>query len=98
MKVYLPFTFDLQAIRVTKGTEDPQREDLQVSPEPRVYQVRTVYPSGIPGWTEAVVNSDSFFQVNPVELLTAKTDVMESGDPVESTVRSAFPAPLAPPA
>lgn len=98
MKVYLPFTFDLQVIRVIKGIEDPQREDLKESPEPRVYQVRTVYPSGVPGWTGAVVNSVSFFQVNPVELLMAKTDVTESGDPVESTVRLAFPGPLAPPA
>lgn len=97
MKVYLPFTFDLQAIRVIKGTEDPQREDLKESPESRVYQVRNVYPSGVPGWTGAVVNFDSFFQVNPVELLTAKTDVMESGDPVEWMVQSAFLGPPAPP-
>lgn len=98
MKVYLPFTFDLQAIRVTKGTEDPQREDLKESLEPPVYQVRTVYPPGVPGWMGALVNSKSFFQVNLVELLTAKTAVTESGDPVESTVRSVFPGPLAPPA
>lgn len=39
-----PFTFDLQVIRVTKGTEDPQREALKESQEPLVYQVRTVTP------------------------------------------------------
>lgn len=53
-------TFDLQEIRATKGTEDPQREDLKESLERPVYQVRTVHPWGVPGWTPTVVNSHSF--------------------------------------
>lgn len=93
-----PFAFDLQAIRVTKGTEDPQREDLKESQERPVYQVRTLYLSGVPGRTAAVVNSGFFLQANLVELHMAKTAATASGDPAAWTARSACPGPPAPPA